>query len=610
MLLGIGYADDYEDEYDYDSEDIDPPYDVLQQPAVPMSGTGWMYGGGKTLGPRQRRKQKESPVRVDPGDELAAQIMAAVAAMLPNSREQLVPTEFDVSPPANLESLLQRSSILDKAAELLYNDSLEDVGRRSRLYETLLAFVRALVSNGEVIMPTLYEGRRINKAGHDLLKVSYGLPTRMKDERAESSMPLAECMKNLAKQSTAMLKTVQANQSRFEAEEDQQILILCTNITDCAEHILALAPSYITKSKDPTPPEQDKSSWQQDVNVLPVAEELILQNHYFANEARTLLNVTNPPKRRLAHIYKEIVTLQTSLPPGIFIRYGESRPDVMKIVIAGPKGTPYENGLFEFDLICELDYPNVAPKMQFKTTGGGTVGFNPNLYPDGKICLSLLGTWEGEKWKPGQSTLLQVFVSIQAMIFCDEPWCNEPGREHDRGREVSKIHSRSLYPSTVKYGMLEWLENKRSRLPVQMCRGRRLDDAQDETVGKIASVEETDIWADVAKKHFEVNADDIVKTVCEWIKDKPPQMPQKSKRSHKKKAFGFLGTGWGGRTLGEGSENSDKGPKAQFQPSELDLLSGLVPKLKRLLEELESFKGLRAWDYYEEIDPEEEEEDL
>lgn len=35
---------------------------------------------------------------------------------------------------------------------------------------------------------------------------------------------------------------------------------------------------------------------------------------------------------------------------------------------------------------------------------------NPNLYPTGKICLSLLGTWAGhdtENWSP-ESTLLQV----------------------------------------------------------------------------------------------------------------------------------------------------------------------------------------------------------
>ena len=52
---------------------------------------------------------------------------------------------------------------------------------------------------------------------------------------------------------------------------------------------------------------------------------------------------------------------------------------------------------------------------------------DPNLYNCGKVCLSLLGTWSGdagESWTL-ESTLLQVFVSIQALIFVKEPYFNE-----------------------------------------------------------------------------------------------------------------------------------------------------------------------------------------
>ena len=52
---------------------------------------------------------------------------------------------------------------------------------------------------------------------------------------------------------------------------------------------------------------------------------------------------------------------------------------------------------------------------------------DPNLYNCGKVCLSLLGTWSGaagETWNP-DSTLLQLFVSIQALIFVKEPYFNE-----------------------------------------------------------------------------------------------------------------------------------------------------------------------------------------
>lgn len=70
-------------------------------------------------------------------------------------------------------------------------------------------------------------------------------------------------------------------------------------------------------------------------------------------------------------------------------------PPTSKIMIAGPEGTPYAGGLFEFDCFIPLEYPNKPPLMHLRTTGGGSVRFNPNLYNNGKVCLSLLGTWHG-----------------------------------------------------------------------------------------------------------------------------------------------------------------------------------------------------------------------
>jgi len=43
------------------------------------------------------------------------------------------------------------------------------------------------------------------------------------------------------------------------------------------------------------------------------------------------------------------------------------------------------------------------------TTGDSQVRFNPNIYVDGYICLSILGTWSGyqnEKWHESTSSIL------------------------------------------------------------------------------------------------------------------------------------------------------------------------------------------------------------
>jgi Ubiquitin-conjugating enzyme len=48
-----------------------------------------------------------------------------------------------------------------------------------------------------------------------------------------------------------------------------------------------------------------------------------------------------------------------------------------------------------------------------------------NLYEEGKVCLSILGTWTGDKneiWSATRSSLLQAFVSIQGLVLVKEPY--------------------------------------------------------------------------------------------------------------------------------------------------------------------------------------------
>jgi ubiquitin-conjugating enzyme E2 Z len=58
--------------------------------------------------------------------------------------------------------------------------------------------------------------------------------------------------------------------------------------------------------------------------------------------------------------------------------------------------------------------------------GDGHTRFNPNLYVSGKVCLSILNTWSGEKWSACQS-IRSVLLSISILILNEEPFLNEPG---------------------------------------------------------------------------------------------------------------------------------------------------------------------------------------
>mmetsp|Transcript_1260 Transcript_1260/g.1691 ORF Transcript_1260/g.1691 Transcript_1260/m.1691 type:complete len:314 (+) Transcript_1260:173-1114(+) len=145
-----------------------------------------------------------------------------------------------------------------------------------------------------------------------------------------------------------------------------------------------------------------------------------------------------------------------------FVCFGEERMDLCRAAITGPVDTPYAHGLFIFDAFFPADYPNIPPLVTFMTTGGGQVRFNPNLYMDGKVCLSILGTFhasdESQKWNPGVSSMAQVILSIQTQLLVEEPVFNEPGYESvqnsDAGRERSRLYNLNLKLATLRHAIL------------------------------------------------------------------------------------------------------------------------------------------------------------
>ncbi|XP_014667326.1 PREDICTED: baculoviral IAP repeat-containing protein 6-like [Priapulus caudatus] len=190
-----------------------------------------------------------------------------------------------------------------------------------------------------------------------------------------------------------------------------------------------------------------------------------------AHNYATLFTKTAPPNpAQVMRIAQELLSLSTSLPldleSAIFVRTDDDKINMMRALIIGPEGTPYSGGCFQFDIFFPATYPKVPPYVNLLTTGNNSVRFNPNLYNCGKVCLSLLGTWEGqqgEQWNSEQSSLLQVLISIQSMIFVAEPFFNEPGYEQEIGSEAGRKHSaeynHEVQINTVKWAMVHQMSN-------------------------------------------------------------------------------------------------------------------------------------------------------
>ncbi len=125
-------------------------------------------------------------------------------------------------------------------------------------------------------------------------------------------------------------------------------------------------------------------------------------------------------KKRLL---KDIEAVQSLAEQGIWYSMDSTAMTKGHALLKGPDNTPYEGCLLLFSIQFPSDYPFSPPKVLFLTSDGQT-RFHPNLYVDGKVCLSILGTYSGPSWT-GTQSLSSVLISILALLD-NNPLAHEP----------------------------------------------------------------------------------------------------------------------------------------------------------------------------------------
>jgi ubiquitin-conjugating enzyme E2 O len=188
----------------------------------------------------------------------------------------------------------------------------------------------------------------------------------------------------------------------------------------------------------------------------------------------------------LRRVNREHRVLSTSLPADeIYVRTYESRLDLLRCLIIGPKDTPYEHAPFVIDLQLGPEFPKVPPVAHFHSWTGGLGRINPNLYEEGKICLSLLNTWpgqsEGESWSE-KASILQVLISLMGLVLVKQPFYNEAGFE-SYGEEKLYIRESQQYSEKayvmargfVKHAVSNPVEGLEDVLAYLYLSPRRLD---------------------------------------------------------------------------------------------------------------------------------------
>jgi ubiquitin-protein ligase len=127
-----------------------------------------------------------------------------------------------------------------------------------------------------------------------------------------------------------------------------------------------------------------------------------------------------------------------------------------KILMGGVKDTPYEGGLFKYNLYVPNTYPIRPPICHFGSALRN-VRFNPNYYVDGKICLSVLGTW-GDDWCAATNIESVLYIIQERMN--ENPMINEPGHEEDPKykKENCEEYNNLILYETIKITIVEQFE--------------------------------------------------------------------------------------------------------------------------------------------------------
>ena len=107
---------------------------------------------------------------------------------------------------------------------------------------------------------------------------------------------------------------------------------------------------------------------------------------------------------------------------------------VWNVVFEGPENTLYEGGYFKAQLKFPDDYPNNPPTMIFKTKM-----WHSNIYPDGKVCISILHP-PGEDNMNAQETAEERWrpiLGVEAILISVISMLNDPNIESPANLDAS-----------------------------------------------------------------------------------------------------------------------------------------------------------------------------
>jgi len=145
-------------------------------------------------------------------------------------------------------------------------------------------------------------------------------------------------------------------------------------------------------------------------------------------------HIKNVSRLTTSLLRKQLKSLASGAVDGVEVWLPEDDLLHWGLTIEGPPDTLYEGGLFRAELSFPVSYPDQPPEMRFT----GVVPYHPNVYADGRVCISILHAPgknptgelgepsdepETERWRPVLG-VDSIVVSVMSML--SDPNCNSP----------------------------------------------------------------------------------------------------------------------------------------------------------------------------------------
>jgi ubiquitin-protein ligase len=164
--------------------------------------------------------------------------------------------------------------------------------------------------------------------------------------------------------------------------------------------------------------------------------------------------------KRLLH---DIRQLEYSNNNKYIIDYNPSNFRCIEAYIKAPDDSLYSSTFIKLRITVPDNYPIVNPKVEF-VKYNCACRIHPNLYDNGKICLSILGTWSGPGWSSIMN-LETILLTIQSLLD-NEPYKHEPNQSNNENYNIYvrntslKVYMEYLRNETndkFKNFLLKWL---------------------------------------------------------------------------------------------------------------------------------------------------------